>query len=92
MTRTIAERISVDERLRALGLDPTISQTNFSWFHLGDRSEIGQREEVEVMEGLRERGVLVRGGGALGSPGALRVTYGTSEENERFLEALAEVL
>jgi histidinol-phosphate aminotransferase len=87
VTRTIAERISVDERLRALGLDPTLSQTNFSWFHLGD-----DRDEADVMESLQARGVLVRGGGALGSAGALRVTYGTPEENERFLEALAEVL
>jgi histidinol-phosphate aminotransferase len=44
------------------------------------------------MEGLQQRGVLVRGGGALGRAGALRVTYGTPEENARFLEALAEVL
>ncbi len=87
VTRTIAERLSVDERLRALGLDPALSQTNFCWFSLGE-----EREEAAVMEGLRERGVLVRGGGALGRDGALRVTYGTPEENERFLEALAEVL
>ena len=34
------------------------------------------------MRGLDERGVLVRGGGALGSAtGALRVTYGTPQEN-----------
>jgi histidinol-phosphate aminotransferase len=94
VTRTIAERLSVDERLRALGLDPALSQANFCWFALGDRSEIGQREEAEaeVMEGLRQRGVLVRGGGALGRAGALRVTYGTPEENTRFLDALAEVL
>jgi histidinol-phosphate aminotransferase len=36
--------------------------------------------------------VLVRGGAALGGEGALRVTYGTPQENERFLAALAEVL
>jgi histidinol-phosphate aminotransferase len=87
VTRTIAERLSVDERLRALGLDPALSQTNFCWFALGE-----DRDEAVVMEGLQERGVLVRGGGALGREGALRVTYGTPEENERFLEALAEVL
>jgi histidinol-phosphate aminotransferase len=34
----------------------------------------------------------VRAGAALGKPGALRVTYGTPEENERFLAALGEVL
>ena len=44
------------------------------------------------MSGLLERGVLVRGGGALGCEGALRVTYGTGEENLRFLDALEEVL
>jgi histidinol-phosphate aminotransferase len=87
VTRTIVERLSVDEQLRALGLDPALSQTNFCWFALGE-----DRDEAEVMEGLQQRGVLVRGGGALGSAGALRVTYGTPEENARFLEALAEVL
>jgi histidinol-phosphate/aromatic aminotransferase/cobyric acid decarboxylase-like protein len=36
--------------------------------------------------------VLVRGGAALGCEGALRVTFGTSEENARFLAALEAVL
>jgi len=87
VTRTVAERISVDERLRALGIEPADSQANFCWFHLSE-----DRDEQEVMSGLQERGVLVRGGTALGGEGALRVTYGTPEENERFLQALAEVL
>ena len=87
VTRTIAERITVDERLRALGLAPAESQANFCWFELGE-----DRDEAEVMRGLQERGVLVRGGGALGREGALRVTYGTADEDTRFLDALAEVL
>ncbi len=33
VTRTVAERISVDERLRALGIEPADSQANFCWFH-----------------------------------------------------------
>ena len=87
VTRTVAERIAMDERLRALGLSPAESQANFCWFALGER------DEEQVMRGLRERGVLVRGGHALGSEApALRVTYGLPEENARFLEALAEVL
>ena len=50
-------------------------------------------DEAEIMRGLLDRGVLVRGGAALGSQTpALRVTYGLPEENERFLAALAEVL
>jgi histidinol-phosphate aminotransferase len=85
---TVAERISVDERLRALGIQPADSQANFCWFGLGE-----DRDEQEVMRGLVERGVLVRGGSALGSEvPALRVTYGLPEENTRFLDALAEVL
>ncbi len=88
VTGTVAERISMDERLRALGLEPADSQANFCWFELGP-----DRDEEEVMAGLLARGVLVRGGRALGSQTpALRVTYGTAQENARFLDALAEVL
>jgi histidinol-phosphate aminotransferase len=88
VTRTVAERISMDERLRALGLSPAESQANFCWFGLPADSD-----EAEIMRGLAERGVLVRGGSALGSPTpALRVTYGLPEENLRFLDALAELL
>ena len=83
---TVAERISVDERLRALGLEPADSEANFCWFSLGER------DELQVLGDLEQRGVLVRGGKALGREGNLRVTYGTSHENERFLTALAEVL
>jgi len=88
VTRTVAERISVDERLRALGLQPAESQANFCWFELGE-----ERDEQQVLNGLAERGVLVRAGSALGSARpALRVTYGLPEENVRFLDALAEAL
>jgi histidinol-phosphate aminotransferase len=87
VARNVAERTSVDERLRALGLDPAESQANFCWFHLGEG-----RDEQEVIQGLADRGLLVRAGTALGGEGALRVTYGTPAENERFLQALAEVL
>jgi histidinol-phosphate aminotransferase len=34
----------------------------------------------------------VRAGTALGRPGALRVTYGTPRQNERFLRELRELL
>jgi histidinol-phosphate aminotransferase len=88
VTRTIAERISMDERLRALGLHAAESQANFCWVQLGD-----ERDEEAILHGLAERGVLVRGGTALGSPvPALRVTYGLPEENARFLDALGELL
>src|SRR6478735_3953291 len=35
VTRTVAERISMDERLRALGLGVAESQANFCWVELG---------------------------------------------------------
>ena len=87
VTSTVAERIAVDEGLRALGLRLADSQANFCWI------DLGEHDEAEIMRGLEDRGVLVRGGGALGSATpALRVTYGTPQENARFLEALGEVL
>jgi histidinol-phosphate aminotransferase len=93
VTRTITERISVDERLRALGIEPAESQANFCWFSLGEENpERAGEREAQVMQGLQERGVLVRGGGALGKAGCLRVTYGTAEENAIFLDALEESL
>jgi histidinol-phosphate aminotransferase len=88
VTRTVAERIAMDERLRALGLEPAESQANFCWVPLG-----AERDEEQIVAGLIERGVLVRAGSALGSAEpALRVTYGLAAENERFLTALGELL
>ena len=87
--RNVASRLQIDGGLRDLGIDPAESQANFAWFDLpGDAKEI----EEDVVKGLAERGVLVRAGSALGKPGALRVTYGTPAENDRFLHALRELL
>ncbi|MDQ6751780.1 MAG: histidinol-phosphate transaminase [Actinomycetota bacterium] len=85
--RAVAGRWRLDEGLRALGLAPAESQANFVWFALPEDCHEG-----DVVRGLAERGVLVRAGAALGRRGALRVTIGTVEENERFLRALGEVL
>jgi histidinol-phosphate aminotransferase len=88
VTRTVAERLAMEEGLATLGLRVAESQANFCWVRLGEQTDEGQ-----VVEGLRERGVLVRAGAALGADQpALRVTYGLAEENTRFLEALQEVL
>jgi histidinol-phosphate aminotransferase len=84
--RTAIERLFVQDELEERGLDVSESHANFSWVGLGDR------DEAAVMSGLSERGVIVRAGTALGEEGRLRVTYGTRHENERFLEALDEVL
>ncbi len=85
--RNLAERISLEDSLRALGLEAAESQANFVWFDLGE-----DRSEPDILRGLAERGILVRAGGALGRDGSLRVTVGTQTENERFIEALAALL
>jgi histidinol-phosphate aminotransferase len=85
--RAIVARVEVDSGLRELGIEPAESQANFCWFDLPE-----EIEEADVVAGLRDRGVLVRAGAALGREGALRVTYGTPAENARFLEALRQVL
>lgn len=87
VTRTVAGRVELDEGLRALGIEPAESQANFCWFDLPEGAE-----EDAVVAGLSERGVLVRAGRALGRENALRVTYGTSEQNQRFLAALGELV
>jgi histidinol-phosphate aminotransferase len=85
--RTIVARIEMEEGLQGLGLGVAESQANFVWVALGE-----ERDEAAVVRGLAERGVLVRAGAALGREGALRVTCGAAHENQRFLQALAELL
>jgi histidinol-phosphate aminotransferase len=84
--QTVVERVHVESELAERGLETTDSQANFSWVSLGDR------DEDEIVEGLAERGVIVRAGKALGEAGRLRVTYGTRSENDHFLAALDELL
>jgi histidinol-phosphate aminotransferase len=84
--RTAVERMHVETGLAERGLETTDSEANFSWVSLGDR------DEAEIVRGLAERGVIVREGAALGEAGRLRVTYGTREENDRFLAVLDELL
>jgi histidinol-phosphate aminotransferase len=80
---TVAARLELQEGVRALGLWAAESDANFIWLRLPEALD-----ESAVVAGLRERGVLVRAGGSLGRPGALRVTVGTDSENERFLAGL----
>ncbi|MDX6720639.1 MAG: histidinol-phosphate aminotransferase [Solirubrobacteraceae bacterium] len=85
--RAVMARLEIEAGLNALGIEPAPSQANFCWFDLPTDTD-----ESEVVRGLAERGVLVRAGAALGRAGALRVTYGTPQQNVRFLDALAHVL
>jgi histidinol-phosphate aminotransferase len=86
--RTIVARLEMEDGLGELGIQAAESQANFCWFDLPG----GPEAEADVVEGLAKRGVLVRAGAALGRPGALRVTYGTPQQNARFLAALRELI
>jgi histidinol-phosphate aminotransferase len=84
--QTVIERLHVESELHERGLHTTDSEANFSWV------SVGERDEEAVIGGLAERGVIVRAGKALGQEGWMRVTYGTRQENDRFLAALDQVL
>ncbi len=86
VTFTIAARLELERGVRGLGLWAARSDANFIWLRLPE-----VLDEAAVVSGLREQGVLVRAGGSLGRPGALRVTVGTDPENARFLAGLEEL-
>jgi histidinol-phosphate aminotransferase len=86
--RAIVARVELESGLHDLGILPAESHANFSWFDLPEDGPA----EADVVAHLASRGVLVRAGTALGREGALRVTYGTPQQNERFLRELREVL
>ena len=80
--RAVVARVEMQSGLERLGLRVAESQANFCWLHLPE-----DVEEKPVVDGLAERGVLVRAGTALGREGTMRVTYGRPEENQRFLRS-----
>src|SRR6476646_7002475 len=60
--RTIVARLEMEDGLNLLGTEPAESQANFCWFDLPG----GPDSEAAIVDGLAQRGVLVRAGGALG--------------------------
>jgi histidinol-phosphate aminotransferase len=78
-------RAALEESMRSHGLDPVVpSFANFLYVDVG--------EGREVFERLMQLGVIVRPLSGFGSPGAIRVTVGTSEENTFCAAALGHVL
>jgi len=82
------DRESLAERLRQLPVKLFPSQANFLTFRVLEKSA------GEVFTKLKEGGVLIKNlspsGGALHE--CLRVTVGTPEENQRFMDVLVTVL
>jgi len=91
VTLTLAERSTMVNGVRALGLWVAESDANFIWLKLPE-AEDPAAAEAEIARGLVQRGVLVRAGTSLGEPGALRVTVGNDAENDRFVAALAALI
>lgn len=71
--------------LSAMGLRYLPSAGNFLCLKVGS-------EAMKVYEGLLRRGIIVRPVEEYGLTGFLRVTVGLTEENERLLTALAELI
>ncbi len=61
------------------------SDANFVYVDLG-------RDASVVAEALLRKGVIIRSGRLMGNSTCARVTIGTAQENERFIQALSEVL
>jgi histidinol-phosphate aminotransferase len=75
------ERDRLVAELRAIGYEVTESDANFVQFgRFADSQEVWRK--------ILDRGVLVRDNGV---PGWLRVTAGTPEENDAFLDAVREL-
>lgn len=71
--------------LDELGLNYIRSHGNFIMFDTGIDSDI-------VVDYYLKKGILLRGGKEFGRPTWLRVTIGTSEENQLVLEKLKELI
>ena len=84
--RTLVERVRVEAGLRELGLATAETQTNFSWI------DLGEADEKAVVAGLAEHSIAVRPGTPLGDSGHIRVSYGTPEQNDRFLTGIGELV
>jgi histidinol-phosphate aminotransferase len=82
---TSAARDHLAAGLRAAGLEPLPSQANFVLVEHGV-------DDDELIEGLLQRGVLVRPGTELGLPGWARITVGPRPLMDRLLEALPAAL
>ncbi|SIS94734.1 histidinol-phosphate aminotransferase [Alicyclobacillus vulcanalis] len=80
-----AERDRVARALSDMGLFVYPSQTNFLLFEVPGTG-------AAVAERLLHQGVIVRAGEGLGVPGTVRVSLGTPEENDVFLQALVQSL
>jgi len=78
----------LNERMAALGLDPTPSVGNF----VLPRFPEGKHDADAAFRFLHGKGILTRKMGGYGLPDRIRITVGTGEENEKVVAALTEFM
>jgi histidinol-phosphate aminotransferase len=71
--------------LAEIGFKPVYDEANFCFVDI-------KVDSKSAFQALLQKGVIVRTGDIFGYPTYIRVTYGTAEQNKRFLAALKEVI
>jgi histidinol-phosphate aminotransferase len=79
----------LNERLAALGLDPTPSVGNFV---LPRFPENGKHNAAAAFAFMQSHGILARKMTGYGLPDRIRITVGTGDENEKVVATLAEFM
>src|SRR5574340_858541 len=79
------ERSRLHDGLRALGLSPVPSETNFLFIPIGPNAKA-------LSDDLLHEGVIVRPLAWMGFPEAIRISVGNSAENTKLLAALSHAL
>lgn len=85
----LTERGRLERKIAELDCEVVPTQTNFLFFALPRNLGV---DAASMAQALLERGVIVRPAGGWGFPRHLRVTVGTPEENDFFLEQFKEAL
>lgn len=75
----------LQERLNELGMRTIPTSTNFIYFEVEENADV-------VSQRIQAEGVIVRSLAPWGIDNAIRVTIGTPEQNERFLQALKKAV
>ena len=82
----IRVRSWTDAKLKELGFEVIDSKTNFLF------AKSAQKSGAELYEGLKSRGILVRHFSSNRIKDYIRITIGTAEQMETFIEKLKEIL
>jgi histidinol-phosphate aminotransferase len=86
MKNNLEQSIWLTSEMRAMGLNPVESWSNFIYCEVGENAS-------EAARRLQQDGVIVRPlTGSWGAPKAIRITVGTPEDNQKAIAALKRVI